>query len=465
MAKLTFEKKFAFDVWDNKKIQAALKFAEGYKKFVSECKTEREVVKFVEKEVSVNGYKKLETFAPANFKSTLKKKFYNVNREKSIVLARLGEKSLREGLRILIAHIDSPRLDLKIQPFYEEEHLAFLKTHYYGGIKKYQWPALPLAMHGVIAKENGKKVEINIGEKAEEPVLMITDLLPHLGDKQLQKRLSEAITGEDLNLVIGSMADKKEKGERVKKNLLKILNKKYGVSEEDFVSADLEIVPAGFARDLGFDSSLIAAYGQDDRINAYAGLRAIFDAKKSEYATVLVLVDREEVGSEGATGATSNFVIDFISELLYLECGEHNENYLRDTLSLSKAISMDVTVGFDPDYTEVVDKRNTARIGAGVVIEKHTGHRGKMDTNEATAEYVAYIRSILNKNKIVWQTGELGKVDAGGGGTIALFFARYNVDVIDCGPALLSMHAPYEISSKADLYCTYLAGKAFLGEK
>ena len=464
-----FQRKFAFDYWDKKTTSLSFDFAKDYKKFLSSCKTERKTVNWIEGEARKIGYQVLQNIGPNTKKpkSLAGKKFYNINRGKSIIFAHFGKKKISDGLHLISAHIDSPRLDLKMQPFYEQEHLGYLKTHYYGGIKKYQWTALPLAIYGVVVKTGGSVINIELGEKEDEPVLMISDLLPHLLKEQMEKKLEEAVKAEELNLIIGNIAQpgKKEEENRVKKNLLSLLNKKYDITEEDFISADLEIVPVGQARDLGFDSSLITGYGQDDKICAFAASRALFDLKNPEFTSLVILVDREEIGSEGATGATSNFIIDFIGELLYLEQGEYNENYLRDVLSLSKAISADVTAGFDPDYADVFDPNNTARLGAGVVLVKYTGQKGKAYTSEATAEYMAYIRKILNTAKINWQTGSLGKIDIGGGGTIAMFLARHNVDIVDCGPPILSMHAPFEISSKADLYSSYQFYKAFFGAK
>ena len=467
---LFFEKKFGFDYWNKKTISSVFGFAENYKEFLSKCKTERLVVDWAEKKAKERGYELLQNIGTNLRKQKFLKgkKFYNINRKKSIILARFGKKKITDGLRLVLAHIDSPRLDLKAQPLYETEHLGFLKTHYYGGIKKYQWTALPLALYGTIARQDGSVVDIEIGEKKEDPVFMISDLLIHLSKNQLEKKMEEAVKAEELNLIIGSISEiNKEKSAKnaVKRNLLKILNKKYKITEEDLVSADLEIVPAGEARDLGLDSSLIAGYGQDDKICAYSAVKALFDAETPEFTSIVVLVDREEIGSEGATGATSNFIVDFVGELLCLEQGEYNENYLRDALSLSKAISADVTVGFDPDYADVFDTGNTARLGAGIALEKYTGGRGKSQTSEATAEYVAYIRNIYNKAGVNWQTGGLGKVDVGGGGTIAMFLARHNMDIIDSGPPILSMHAPFEIASKADLYSTYQAYQAFFKAK
>lgn len=457
-----FERKFSFDSWDQKTISQCFAFAEGYKEFLSNNKTERKAVSWAEKQAEKLGYKKLEHTGEVK-NSSFNSPLYSINRQSMIILARPGKKPAKEGLRMVLAHIDSPRLDLKVKPVYEQEHLAFLKTHYYGSLKKYQWTALPLAMYGKIVKQDGSSVDIEIGDNEKDPIFMITDLLPHLGKYQEEKKLNEAIPAETLNIVAGSFAAKgKEKEEGLaKKNLLNLLNEKYGIVEEDFVSADLELVPQGKARDIGFDRSLISGYGHDDKICAFTGVKALFETEKPECASLVVLVDKEEIGSEGNTSATSSFIIDFVSELLYLESGRHDENHLRDALSLSKAISADVTAGFDPDYAEVFDPNNTARIGAGVAVEKYNGAKGKSYTSEASAEYTAFIRKILNKNGINWQTGGLGKIDIGGGGTIAMFLAHHNIDVIDIGPALFSMHAPFEIASKADIYSAYQAYKAF----
>jgi aspartyl aminopeptidase len=461
---LSFERKFSFDGWDEKTSAECFEYAEGYKKFLGEAKTERLAAVLVEKEAKKFGCQELE-HAGKGKENGFQTPFYSINRGKTIILARPGKKNISEGVRIVMAHIDSPRIDLKVKPLYESEHIVFLKTHYYGGIKKYQWTVLPLAMYGTIVRQDGTKVEISIGDKEEDPIFMITDLLPHLDKLQGEKKLDDAIPAETLNVLIGSTGTKnKDDKEPVKKNLLKILSDKYDIIEEDFVSADLELVPQGKARDIGFDRSLISGYGHDDRVCAYGAVKAFFDADKPEYASIAVLVDKEEIGSEGVTGASSSFIVDFISELIYLENGQHNENYLRDVLSESKAISADVTVGYDPDYAEVFDPQNTARIGAGIAVEKYNGARGKYG-NETTAEYMAFIRKFLNEAGVCWQTGGMGKVDMGGGSTIAKFLARYNMDIVDMGPALLSMHAPFEVASKADIYSTYLAYKAFFETK
>jgi aspartyl aminopeptidase len=461
---LSFERKFAFDEWDEKTAAECFDYSDGYKKFLGEAKTERLAVILAEKEAKKFGCQKLEHIGKSGEKG-FQAPLYSINRGKAIILARPGKKSISEGVRIVMAHIDSPRIDLKIKPVYESEHLGFLKTHYYGGIKKYQWTVLPLAMYGTVVKQDGTKVEIDIGDKEDDPIFMITDLLPHLDKLQGEKKLDDAIPAETLNVLIGSIGTKnKDDKDPVKKNLLKLLNDKYGITEEDFVSADLELVPQGNPRDIGFDRSLVSGYGHDDRVCAYGAIKAFFEAADPEYASIAVLVDKEEIGSEGVTGATSNFIIDFISELIYLENGQHNENYLRDSLSNSKAVSADVTVGYDPDYAEVFDPQNTARVGAGVAIEKYNGGGGKYG-NETTAEFMAFMRRALNGAGVRWQTGGMGKVDMGGGSTIAKFLARYNMDIVDMGPALLSMHAPFEVASKADIYSTYLAYKAFFETK
>ncbi|MGI5825789.1 MAG: aminopeptidase [Patescibacteria group bacterium] len=465
---LTFDRKFGYEVWDKARIDKAFEFAQGYKDFLSAYKTEREVVSWSKNQAEKQGFIGIDQCVDPKNKN---RKIYSVNRGKSIVLGVFGQKPVVDGIQMILAHVDAPRIDLKPMPLYESEKIAWLKTQYYGGIKKYQWPAVPLALHGTIVLTSGEKVEVLIGEDEADPVFTITDLLPHLSRTQMEKKLDEAVAGEDLNIIIGSrprISKAKDEGEEkkekdaVKLGVLELLNKKYGITEEDFVSADLEIVPTGKARDLGFDASLVGGYGQDDRICVYTALKALLEVNDPVRPIMIILVDREEIGSESNTGALSSFIPDFVSEMLYLQTGTHDENLLRDCLTKSQALSADVTTGFDPDYSEVFDGKNTARIGAGVVLEKYTGRRGKSDTNEATAEYLAKIRNIFNKNNILWQTGGLGKVDLGGGGTIAMFLARHNMDVVDAGPPLLSMHSPFEISSKIDLYAAFEAYKAFL---
>jgi len=384
------------------------------------------------------------------------------NRGKAVAFCRTGLRPLDEGVRIVVAHLDSPRLDLKANPLYEDTDPAMLKTHYYGGIKKYQWLARPLAIHGVVVKEDGTAVNVVLGEEDDEPCFTIEDLLPHLAAKaQYGKKLEDAFVGEKLNVICGSRPDLKAKEEKVKRAVLDLLHRKYGIVEQDFTSADLEVVPAGRAREVGFDRSLIGAYGQDDRACAWAAFRAVTDAQKVPHTTIALLVDREETGSEGNTGAKSLFV----EEVLWTLADRLKQDVVpARALFRSKAISGDVNGALDPDYPEVHEKNNAARLGYGVCITKFTGSRGKSGSSEANAEYMGWIRAILNRKRIPWQTGELGKVDEGGGGTVAKFLAEYGMDIVDAGPALLSMHAPFEISSKADVYATYLAYRAFMEE-
>lgn len=461
----SFERKYSFDTWDDARIKTAYDYCESYKKFLTSAKTERLSVKFARSLAEASGFKRLEhvgASSVADFPAPL----YSVNRDRAMILFAPGKRGVRQGLRLILAHIDSPRLDLKVKPLYESDHIAFFKTHYYGGIKKYQWTAMPLAMYGTVVKADGTAVEIAIGDDPADPIFMISDLLPHLDKIQSEKKLDDAIPAETLNILVGSTGTKnKDDKDPAKKQLLKLLNQKYGITEEDFVSANLEIVPQGAARDLGLDRNFIAAYGHDDRVCAYTALTALIDSGKREYGSLVVLVDKEEIGSEGVTGAMSNFIFDFVSELIYLETGTHNENYTRDALFMSKAISADVTSAYDPDYAEVYDSLNAARLGAGVSIETYTGWGGKYSASEAGAEFTALIRRIFNGAKVDWQTGTLGKVDLGGGGTIAKHIAQMNMDVIDIGVPLLSMHAPFEIASKADIYSAYLAYKAFLEAK
>lgn len=456
--KLKFTKKNCWEVWGDSEKKAIFAFNEKYKDFLDKAKTEREAVQRGVKLAEKKGFREIGQYRSLKAGD----KVYEINRHKSLILAVISKKSLNNGLRIIMSHVDSPHLDLKVQPLYEEEDLAYFKTHYYGGIKKYHWPTIALALHGTIILTNGKKVDIKIGEKKDEPIFMISDLLPHLGEKQLKKPLEEAIIGEELNILAGSIPvrDKKIK-EKVKLAVLEYLHKKYGIEEEDFFSAEIQAVPAESARDLGFDRSLIAAYGQDDRICAWTSLSAIFDAKPADKTQICFWVDREEIGSEGNTGAQSVFLESFISKLLALKNAGDGLKNVYQIFSSSQALSSDVTAALDPDYKDVYDPRNTAKLGYGVALEKYTGHRGKSVTSEASAEYTQEIRSILNKNKVVWQTAGLGKVDEGGGGTIAMFMAKRNIDIIDMGIALFSMHAPMEISSKADVYSSYLAYKAF----
>ena len=459
---LGLKRKFCFDQWKQTTVDKAYKFCDGYKTFLTNNKTEREVVETVSKRLKKNGFKQIgfTTKPDKNWK-----KLFLINRSKAIILAIRGKQPLLAGVNILAAHIDSPRLDIKLTPIYEKEHLAYMKTHYYGGIKTYQWTTLPLGLRGVIVLENGKKIKVNIGDKQSDPVFIITDLLPHLSEKQMELKLKEAIKGESLNLLIGSMSGKNKKGkDRVKNNILKILNKKYNIIEEDLISADLEVVPIGPARDAGFDSSMIAAYGQDDRVGAYASVEAALSVRNPNKTTVVILLDREEIGSYGNTGAISSFSKDFVASLLAAETGKFNENQLRDCLAVSAAISVDVAAAFDPHFADVSDPITAVRMGGGVVLEKYTAGRGKGGSNEASAEYLAKIRKIWNSNKeIIWQAASgMGKVDFRGGGTVAVFFSQHNMDVVDAGVALFNMHAPFEVAHKGDIYSSYLAFKQFL---
>ena len=391
-------------------------------------------------------------------------KIYFVNREKSMYLAIIGEKSIEEGLHIIGSHVDSPRLDLKPNPLYEDTGLAYFKTHYYGGIKKYQWTTIPLSIHGVIVKANGEKIEVNIGEDEEDPIFTITDLLPHLAQEQMEKKLKNGVDGEDLNLLIGSIPYSSSKiSEKVKLNILNILNQKYGITEADLTSSEIELVPAFKARSLGFDGSMVAAYGQDDKVCAYTSLHAMMELENVKNTAVCILSDKEEIGSMGNTGMESHMFDFFISEILN-KLGVNRPNLLDKVFCFSKMLSSDVDAGFDPIYASVSDKHNAGFLGKGISLNKYTGARGKSGASDANAEYVAWVRNILERNNIKYQIAELGKVDIGGGGTIAYIIANKGADVIDCGVPVLSMHAPYEVTSKYDIYSAYKTYKAFWEE-
>ncbi len=444
----------------NETINEINNYSEKYMKFLNSAKTEREFIKQARKLADENGYKDImefETLKPGD-------KIYFINREKSMYLAIIGEEPIENGLHIIGSHIDSPRLDLKPNPLYEDTELAYLKTHYYGGIKKYQWTTIPLSMHGIIVKTNGEKIEINIGEDEKDPIFTITDLLPHLAQEQMEKKLKEGINGEDLNLLVGSMPYNSEKiSENVKLNILNILNKKYGITEIDLNSSEIEIVPAFKARSLGFDESMVAAYGQDDKVCAYTSLSAMMKLKNVKNTAVCILSDKEEIGSMGNTGMESHMFDFFISEILN-KLGINKPNLLDRVFCFSKMLSSDVDAGFDPIYSSVSDKTNAGYLGKGVTLNKYTGARGKSGASDANAEFVAWVRNVLEKNEIKYQLTELGKVDIGGGGTIAYILANKGADVIDCGIAVLSMHAPYEVTSKYDIYCAYKTYKAFWEE-
>ncbi len=434
-------------------------FNKEYADFITRNKTEREFIKSTVELLDDNGFKPLTAVDELQSGD----KIYSINRERQIVAAIIGKKELTEGLRIVGTHIDSPRLDLKPNPLYEDGEMALLSSHYYGGIKKYQWVAIPLAMHGVVVKEDGSKIEVNIGEEDDDPVFYISDLLPHLGKDQMEKKMSEAITGEQLNIVIGSIPiNDEDKDKKIKQAILNLLSEKYNISGEDFISADLEIVPAFKCRDVGFDRGLLAGYGHDDRVCSYAALRALLDIESPEYTSAVLLVDKEEIGSMGTTGMKSRFFENVIAEMVALYYLDYSDLLLRKVLQNSEALSGDVNAAYDPDFTDVYAKNNSAYVSKGIVLTKYTGSRGKAGSSEATAEFLAKIRSLFNKAGVIWQIGELGKIDKGGGGTIAQFLANYSMDVLDAGPPVISMHSPFELVSKIDVYNTYLAYTVFM---
>ena len=449
--------------WENtttRQKEEIFNLSKNYMNFLNVAKTEREFIKQARKMADENGYKDIMEF------DTLKPgdKIYFVNREKSMYLAIIGENAIEEGLHIIGSHVDSPRLDLKPNPLYEDTGLAYFKTHYYGGIKKYQWTTIPLSIHGVIVKTNGEKEEINIGEDENDPIFTITDLLPHLAQEQMEKKLKNGIDGEDLNLLIGSIPyDDKKVSEKVKLNILNILNQKYGITEMDFTSSEIELVPAFKARSLGFDGSMVAAYGQDDKVCAYTSLVAMMELDRVKNTAICILSDKEEIGSMGNTGMESHMFDFFVSEILN-KLGVNKPNLLDKVFCFSKMLSSDVDAGFDPIYASVSDKTNAGFLGKGISLNKYTGARGKSGASDANAEYVAWVRNVLEKNEIQYQIVELGKVDVGGGGTIAYILANKGADVIDCGVPVLSMHAPYEVTSKYDVYSAYKTYKAFWQE-
>ncbi len=457
------EAKLAWENYDDAKMEEVFALSERYKKFISDCKTERECVRETARIAREAGYRDLNEVIEAG--ETLKSgdKVYAINMEKNIVLFCIGKQPIEKGMNILGAHIDSPRIDLKQNPLYEDSSLALLDTHYYGGIKKYQWVSQPLAIHGVVAKKDGSVVEIVIGEKEDDPVIGISDLLIHLAQDQLQKTGAKVVEGEDLNVLVGSIPLKAEdeKERTVKANILRLLKELYDIEEEDFLSAELEVVPAGKARDYGFDRSMIMGYGHDDRVCAYTSLEAMLQVEHPERTSVCILVDKEEIGSVGATGMCSRFFENTVAEVM--ECaGEYSELKLRRALTNSKMLSSDVSAAFDPNYPGVFEKKNTAFFGRGFVFNKYTGARGKSSSNDANAEYMAEIRAIMEKDGVCFQTAELGKVDQGGGGTIAYIMANYNMQVIDAGIAVQNMHAPWEVVSKADVYEAMVGYRAFL---
>ncbi len=447
------KKECGIDFMTDDELKECDDFCEGYKEFLSACKTEREVAAWVEDLAQANGFQKFDEFG-----DTLEPgaKVYYMNRGKSIILCVKGKRSIKDGVRISAAHIDSPRLDLKQCPVYEQEGLGYFKTHYYGGIKKYQWTAIPLSLHGRICKNDGTFVDVRIGEEPGEPKFCITDILPHLGADQMSRKANELVKGEELNVVIGSRPFKDdEESEKIKLNILSILYEKYGVIERDFLSAELELVPAFTVDDIGFDRSMIGGYGHDDRVCSYPALQAILNIDDApEYTAITVLTDKEETGSDGNTGLNSSYLKYFIEDLARLEGYEG-----RDVLRNSKCLSADVNAAYDPTWSTPFEKNNTSFLNNGVCVTKFTGARGKSGTSDASAEYVSWVKTLLEENHVLWQSGELGKVDAGGGGTVAMYIANMDVDTIDVGVPVLSMHSPYEIVAKVDVYMAY---KAFL---
>ena len=448
------EKKHAAQRMSEADMQDCERFAGEYMQFMNTCKTEREAVQFFIEKLEAEGYV---SFHPGVQLKAGDKVYLN-NRGKAVILATIGTAPITDGVRLCAAHIDSPRLDLKQNPLYESEELGYFKTHYYGGIKKYQWTAIPLSLHGVIIRKDGEKVEVRIGEDPGDPVFYITDLLIHLATEQMKRPLAQGIKGEELNILVGSMPFKDDKGsELVKLGIMKLLNEKYGIVESDFLSAELEAVPAFPAREVGFDRSMIGAYGHDDRVCSYPAFAAALETRTPVHTTVTILTDKEETGSDGNTGLCSSYLKYFLMDLA--ECFGANG---RHVMSASQCLSADVNAGFDPTFPEVLEKNNCAYLNHGVCVTKFTGSRGKSGTSDASAEFVGTIRMLLDKADVIWQTGELGKVDMGGGGTVAAYIANLDIDTIDIGVPVLSMHAPYELVAKTDVWSAYRAFKVFM---
>ena len=455
--KLFYNPKHASEVISQEETDKADAFCEEYKNFLNKAKTEREAVVYVLEKAKKNGFVEFDRAKKYNAGD---KVYYN-NRGKSIILAVIGKKGLESGTRLSAAHIDSPRLDMKQNPLYEDTEIAYFKTHYYGGVKKYQWTAIPLSLHGVIVKRDGTKAYVNVGEDDNDPKVVVTDLLPHLAAEQMKRTLADGIRGEELNILIGSRPFKDdEASEKVKLNIMNILFEKYGIIESDFLSAELEAVPAFKSCDIGFDRSMIGSYGHDDRVCAYPAAEAIFNIENPEYTAITVLTDKEEIGSDGNTGLNSSYLKYFVADL----ANTQGVNY-HTVLSNTHCLSADVNAAFDPTFPDVSERRNASYINKGVVITKYTGSRGKAGTSDASAEYMGKIRSMLDGAEVVWQSGELGKVDAGGGGTVAMYLAALDIDVVDLGVPVLSMHAPFEVVSKLDVYMAYRAFKTFFEEK
>lgn len=470
------EKKVTWETYDAAQMKELEALNRKYRDFLDNGKTERECIDTIVNTIEAEGYRELESLTESGAKLQKGDKVYSVCMNKSIAMFQIGEKPMTEGMNILGAHIDSPRIDVKQNPLYEDSGLAYLDTHYYGGVKKYQWVAIPLSLHGVVVKKDGSIVELNIGDNEDDPVFFVSDLLIHLAAEQMKKTAAQVIEGEALDLIVGSKPiridanakdeeeteeDKKKAKEAVKAGILDILKETYGFEEEDFLSAELEIVPAGKAREAGFDRSMILAYGQDDRVCAFTSMQAMLDVKETERTMCCILVDKEEIGSVGATGMNSHFFENAVAEVMNLN-GEYSELNLRRCLAHSCMLSSDVSAGYDPSYASCFEKKNAAFLGKGMVFNKFTGSRGKSGSNDANAEYMAHLRKIMDEKGIIWQTAELGKVDVGGGGTIAYILAVYGMNVIDSGVPVLNMHAPWEATSKADVYETYRGYKAFV---
>lgn len=453
----------AWNNYDETELKKVWDLSEAYKKFLDEGKTERECVKLIVKDAEDKGYVNLDDVISGKKSLSTGDKVYATCMGKAVALFNIGEEPIENGMNILGAHIDSPRIDVKQNPMYEDTEIALLDTHYYGGIKKYQWVTMPLAIHGVVAKKDGTLVEIVIGEKEDDPVFFISDLLVHLSQEQLEKKARVVIEGEQLDVICGTMPLKDTEKNSVKANILNILKDSYDIEEDDFWSAELEIVPAGKAKDAGFDRSMVMAYGQDDRVCSYTSLVAMLEVDKVKKTSCTLLVDKEEIGSVGATGMQSKFFENTVAELLNA-MGEYSELKLRRVLANSRMLSSDVSAAFDPTFASAFDKKNAAHFGKGVVFNKFTGARGKSGSNDTNAEYLGVIRNIMDKHNVIFQSSELGKVDLGGGGTIAYILALYGMEVVDCGVAVLNMHAPYEVASKADIYETKKCYVAFLKE-
>jgi len=444
---------------EDKELDQVIDFNEGYIDFLSRVKTEREAVDYIVEQARLKGFTDINEVKQLE----VGQKLIITEKGKICGLLVMGNRPLEEGINMVASHLDSPRLDLKARPVYEADGVVLLKTHYYGGIKKYHWVSMPLALHGVVVKKDGQKIDVCIGEKDGDPVLTIADLLPHLGKEQMEKKASEVVSGEALNALAGSMPLREEESDSIKKYLMQLLKESYNIEEDDFTSAELQLVPAYAARDVGLDRSMVGAYGQDDRVCAYTSLQAILEVEKPERTALCLFVDKEEIGSTGNTGLQSLLIENIMAEILH-KAGQQDYFMLRKCLAASYALSADVNAAIDPNYPEVFEKMNCSFLSNGVVLTKYTGSRGKAESNDANPEYLGAIRALFDNHNVVWQVGELGKVDLGGGGTVARYMAYYGMEVVDCGVAVMGMHSPFEVVSKADVYMTYQAYRAFMQE-